>query len=51
MSEEKVWVNAEVPLSLRDEAKAASKILDVPVSKVIREALREFIKKARKVSA
>ena len=51
MSEEKVWVNAEVPVSLRDDAKAASKILDISVSRVIREALRELIKKAQKVSA
>jgi len=51
METKRVLINVTVPLSLRDDAKKAAITLDTDLSKVIRQALKELIKKARKEAA
>jgi len=51
METKRVLINVIVPLSLRNDAKEAAIALDTDLSKVIRQALKELIKKARKGSA
>ena len=42
-----VLISVELPVSLRDSAKEAARILDTDVSKEVRKALRRFVKEAQ----
>jgi hypothetical protein len=50
MEHKRVLINVVIPSKLRDDAKEAAIALDTDLSKVIRQALKELIKKAQKVS-